>query len=51
MPCRDAYVVIRGEKLSVNGKIYGNINHGDAIAVDHGKVLINKREAQVLANN
>lgn len=44
-PCRDSDVVIRGEELTVNGKAYGQINPNDSITVDHGKVLINNREA------
>jgi len=50
MPCRDADVVIRGEELSVNGNSYGPLNQGDAVTVDHGKVLINEREARVTAS-
>ena len=44
-PCRDADVVIRGPELSVNGKEYGLINPSDSVTVDHGKVLVNDREA------
>jgi hypothetical protein len=47
MPCRDADVLIRGGELSVNGKSYGRLNDGDTISVDHGRVLINGREAHV----
>ncbi|MBS1790984.1 MAG: hypothetical protein JST85_24950 [Acidobacteria bacterium] len=47
-PCRDADVVIRGPELSVNGQDYGLINPSDAVTVDHGKVLINDREAIVV---
>ncbi|HSB27355.1 MAG TPA: hypothetical protein VLE19_05865 [Pyrinomonadaceae bacterium] len=45
MPCRDADVLIRGEQLTVNGTEYGLLQQGDAITVDHGKVLINERTA------
>jgi hypothetical protein len=45
-PCLDADIIIRGEELSVNGKSYGRLNPGDAVTVDHGKVLINDREIQ-----
>ncbi len=48
-PCRDADVVIRGPELSVNGKEYGLINPSDTVTVDHGKVLINDREAIVVS--
>lgn len=44
-PCRDADVVIRGAELSVNGTDYGLVNPRDSVKVDHGKVLINDREA------
>ena len=50
-PCRDADVVISSEELIVNGKSYGQLNHGDAVTVDHGKVLINKHAARVIASN
>jgi hypothetical protein len=46
-PCRDADIVIRGDELVVNGKSYGRLNQGDAVTVDHGKVLINERPASV----
>ena len=41
VPCRDAEIEIRAEELSVNGKRYGVLKAGDAVTVDHGKVLIN----------
>lgn len=37
-PCRDARVVMEGERLTVNGKDYGALNSGDSILVDHGVV-------------
>jgi hypothetical protein len=49
VPCRDAAVMIRGEELTVNGKRYGLLKHGDVVTVDHGKVLINEREASVVS--
>lgn len=49
-PCRDADVVIRGEELIVDGNSYGQLAQGDAVVVDHGKVLINEREGRVTAS-
>ena len=43
MPCRDADVWIRGEKLTVNGKSYGRLNPGDGVLVDHGVVSIERK--------
>jgi len=40
-PCKDAEIVIHGRDLSVNGTQYASLNAGDAVAIDHGKVLIN----------
>jgi len=50
-PCRDAEVVLRGTELSVNGKAYGPLKDGDTITVDHGKVLINEREATLVSSH
>ena len=50
-PCRDAEVVIRNEELSVNDQNYGKLQPNDSVTVDHGKVLINERAANVLAGN
>jgi hypothetical protein len=50
-PCRDADISISGEELVVNGRRYGRLNRGDAVVVDHGKVLINEREAQVTSES
>ena len=47
MPCRDADVTISAEKLTVNGQSYGALAAGDTVVVDHGKVLVNDREARV----
>ena len=44
-PCRDAVVELRGAELVVNGTSYGAVKPGDAITVDHGRVLINDRAA------
>jgi hypothetical protein len=49
-PCRDADIVIRDGALVVNGKSYGRLNQGDTVTVDHGKVLINDREAREVAS-
>lgn len=40
MPCRDADVLIRNDELIVNGSSYGLLKQGDAVTIDHGKVLI-----------
>ena len=45
-PCRDADISISGEELVVNGRRYGRLNPSAAVVVDHGKVLINEREAK-----
>ena len=39
-PCRDGVVVIDRERLTVNGKTYGNLRGGDSVLVDHGVVSI-----------
>ena len=44
-PCRDAVIEVRGGQLVVNGTLYGEVKPGDAITVDHGRVLINDRAA------
>jgi hypothetical protein len=41
-PCRDADVVIRGDRLTVNGKAYGELARNDTVVVDHGVVRIEK---------
>ncbi|MFL6228647.1 MAG: hypothetical protein ACJ741_07690 [Pyrinomonadaceae bacterium] len=50
MPCRDADILIRDEELTVNGTPYGRLKPADSVTVDHGKVLINEREAQAVAS-
>lgn len=47
-PCRDADISITGEELVVNGTTYGKLNQGDVVTIDHGKVLINNHQAQVI---
>jgi hypothetical protein len=44
-PCRDADVVLRDEKLVVNGTSYGPIGPAEPILVDHGVVSIGGRRA------
>jgi hypothetical protein len=51
VPCRDADITIKAGRLTVNGRSYGAIADGDTIVVDHGKVLVNDREAQVVASS
>ena len=41
-PCRDADVVIRGDRLTVNGKAYGHLSPDDTVVVDHGVVRLGK---------
>ncbi len=42
-PCRDADVVIRGDRLTVNGQPYGSLTPRDSVLVDHGVVSIRRR--------
>ena len=37
-------IVVKDERLSVNGKDYGKLNAGDSVAVRYGKVLVNEKE-------
>lgn len=49
-PCRDAVILIKRGELIVNNKSYGLLNRHDAVTVDHGKVLINEKEATEIAS-
>ncbi len=49
-PCRDAVIFIKRGELIVNNKSYGLLNQHDAVTVDHGKVLINEKEAAEIAS-
>ncbi len=49
-PCRDAVIFIKRGELIVNGKSYGMLGKHDAVTVDHGKVLINEKEAAEIAS-
>ncbi len=49
-PCRDAVIFIKRGELIANGKSYGMLGKNDAVTVDHGKVLINEREAAEIAS-
>lgn len=40
--CGDYSILIRDNTLSVNGKSYGTLNEGDAIAIDFGRVRVNR---------
>ena len=40
-PCRDADIVIRGEELVVNGSRPRVLKQGDAVLLDHGRLLVN----------
>ena len=40
--CGETKVEIRENTLTVNGKSYGPLNEGDHIAVDYGKVRVNR---------
>jgi hypothetical protein len=44
-PCRDADVMIRHDRLMVNGVSYGPISPDESILVDHGVVSIDGRRA------
>lgn len=44
-------VKIEREQLTVNGKTYGTLKHGDAVTIDGDKVFINTQEAPQLASN
>ena len=46
-PCRDADVVIRRDRLVVNGRSYGPLGAGESVTVDHGEVLVNNKPATV----
>lgn len=48
-PCRDADITIRERDVVVNGRTYGPLMSGDAITVDHGKVLIADSPAKEVA--
>lgn len=41
--CGDTAILIRDNTLTVNGKSYGTLNEGDAIAIDYGKVRVNSK--------
>jgi hypothetical protein len=45
-PCADADVVLRDERLSVNGISYETLASGDTVVVDHGQVLVNTHIAR-----
>jgi hypothetical protein len=45
-PCVDADVVIRDERLTVNGKSYEKLSPGDTVIVDHGQVFVNTHIAR-----
>ena len=45
-PCADADVVIRDERLTVNGSAYERLAPGDTVIVDHGQVLVNSHIAR-----
>ncbi len=44
-------VKIESEQLTVNGKTYGTLKHGDAVTIDGDKFFINTQEAPQLASN
>jgi len=48
-PCVDADVIIRDERLTVNGRSYEELAPGDTVIVDHGQVLINTHIARSAA--
>lgn len=44
-PCRDARIVIEGDRLSVNGIDYGHLDPEDSVLVDHGVVSTQRKAA------
>ena len=40
--CGDTKVVINENRLTVNDKSYGTLSEGDHVAVDYGKVRVNR---------
>jgi len=50
MKCGETEVVINNEELVVNGKSYGKLKTGAAVAVDHGRVLIDSTETKEVAS-
>jgi len=49
-PCVDADVIIRHERLTVNGRSYEKLAPGDTVVVDHGQVFINSHIARGAAD-
>lgn len=45
-PCKDADIVIRNVRLTVNGISYEKLSPGDTVIVDHGQVLVNSHIAR-----
>jgi hypothetical protein len=50
MKCGETEVVINNEELVVNGKSYGKLKTGAAVAVDNGRVLIDSTETKEVAS-
>lgn len=46
-PCKDADILIRDERLMVNGQSYGPMKPGDGVLVDHSVVSILSRAPPV----
>ena len=44
-PCRDARIVIDGDRLSVNGQDYGQLDPNESVLVDHGVVSTQRKPA------
>ena len=44
-PCRDARIVMDGDRLSVNGQDYGHLDPEDSVLVDHGVVSTQRKAA------
>ena len=49
-PCRDARIVIEGDRLSVNGRDYGHLDPADSVLVDHGVVSTQPKTDSVQVN-
>jgi hypothetical protein len=47
-PCRHTEVVIQGDRLHVNGALYGTLNPESTIRIRRGEVVVNRMERDPL---
>ena len=47
-PCRDTEVIIEGDRLLVNGVLYGILNPGSTVLVHENEVVVNREERSPL---